>query len=272
MGNYKDKSGSYKVKKFLYGVMIFTWVPWLFLVFSGREIESMFSQILIGLGGIAPTSVTLYLLLEYHSKSFSRDFFNRLLSLNFARFMEAVWILFPVFASVLSIAISIGFLGGLWEQLNPGITISQLIPFAIFVLLFGPLPEELGWRGYLLDGLAEKWNPFYASLIIGVVWGIWHLPLFFIEGYPLTEYAASSTLLIVYFGSLIPKSIIMTYIYFKTDRSILTAVLFHFLVNFMGMYLNLSPSTEVIQFIIFVLGSLLIMRDKRLFFQKIQGS
>ena len=51
-------------------------------------------------------------------------------------------------------------------------------PFAIFILLFGPLPEEMAWRGYALDGLQSKWNALEASLILGIAWTIWHLPLF----------------------------------------------------------------------------------------------
>jgi membrane protease YdiL (CAAX protease family) len=57
----------------------------------------------------------------------------------------------------------------------------SLLPFAMFLLVFGPLPEEMAWRGYALDGLQAKWNAFMASLILGVAWTIWHLPLFWIE-------------------------------------------------------------------------------------------
>ena len=46
-----------------------------------------------------------------------------------------------------------------------------------------PLPEEIGWRGYLLDRLQERWNALTASLVLGLVCWTWHLPLFVLPGY-----------------------------------------------------------------------------------------
>ncbi|MGC9333827.1 MAG: CPBP family glutamic-type intramembrane protease [Anaerolineae bacterium] len=44
------------------------------------------------------------------------------------------------------------------------------VPFALFILAFGPLPEELAWRGYALDGLQAKWTALTSSVILGVAW------------------------------------------------------------------------------------------------------
>jgi len=48
----------------------------------------------------------------------------------------------------------------------------MFIPFALFILVFGPLPEELAWRGYALDALQVKWNALTSSLILGVAWTV----------------------------------------------------------------------------------------------------
>ncbi len=56
---------------------------------------------------------------------------------------------------------------------------------AVFVGVFfagGPLSEKLGWRGYALPVLQKRYGWRVASLVIGAVWGGWHLPLFFVAG------------------------------------------------------------------------------------------
>jgi membrane protease YdiL (CAAX protease family) len=52
----------------------------------------------------------------------------------------------------------------------------------LYYFIGGPFTEEYGWRGYALDRLQSKFNALYSSLILGFIWGIWHLPLFFISG------------------------------------------------------------------------------------------
>ena len=58
----------------------------------------------------------------------------------------------------------------------------SLIPFAIGILVFGPLPEELGWRGYAQDRFQSRYNALVSSLVIGAGWALWHIPLYFIAG------------------------------------------------------------------------------------------
>ena len=70
--------------------------------------------------------------------------------------------------------------------------------------------------------MQEKINPIYSSIIIGIIWGIWHLPLFFIEG--------NFHQLIPFYLFLIQEialSIVLTLIYNKTNKSLLSVHLFH---------------------------------------------
>ena len=59
-----------------------------------------------------------------------------------------------------------------WEQLG------IFLP----LLILGPLSEEIGWRGYALARLQTRWNALTSSLIVGLVWALWHLPLFMMVG------------------------------------------------------------------------------------------
>ncbi len=68
-------------------------------------------------------------------------------------------------------------------ELNSAISIS-LIPLIILqaIIIYGGGNEELGWRGIMQPIIQEKFSFPIATLIIGVVWAAWHIPLWFIEG------------------------------------------------------------------------------------------
>lgn len=101
------------------------------------------------------------------------------------------------------------------------------IPYILTVFLIGgPLQEEFGWRGYALDRLESKYNAFYSSLIVGVLWSIWHLPSFFIPGTIQNEQS-----FFAFFTSVLLISILFTWLYNNTNRSVLVVMLFHTSIN-----------------------------------------
>lgn len=93
-------------------------------------------------------------------------------------------------------------------------------------LILGPLGEELGWRGFALPRLLQRFTPLIASLILGTLWGIWHLPSFFLSGLPQTNLAIPVFLL----GAL-GLAILATWIFLHTNGSVLSVALFHYMVN-----------------------------------------
>jgi uncharacterized protein len=140
--------------------------------------------------------------------------------------------------------------------------------FLAFMLIFGPIPEEIGWRGYGLDALRTRMNLLNTSLLLGVIWALWHLPLAFVEGSfqnGLAEYMPS---LISYFFAFIPTSIIMSWIYYRTNRSTLSAILFHFAGNTAGEIFHLSLETRVIQTVLCAVVALIIVIAERPLFRQ----
>lgn len=106
--------------------------------------------------------------------------------------------------------------------------IVAVVAFVIIFLTAGPLQEEFGWRGYALPRLQRRFNALVSSLVLGVLWWLWHLPLVFIPG----KFMVSTPLL---FGILMVEmvliTILFTWIYNNTGGSILATMLFHTSMN-----------------------------------------
>jgi membrane protease YdiL (CAAX protease family) len=86
--------------------------------------------------------------------------------------------------------------------------------------------EEIGWRGYALPRLAAYVGFARASLVLGLIWACWHLPLFFVPG--IGNYGQSFLVFVV--GG-IALSVAMTWLYVNTRGSVLLAMLMHSAVN-----------------------------------------
>jgi len=110
-----------------------------------------------------------------------------------------------------------------------------LIPI-LFIVGFIPISnafrEEFGWRGYAIERLQVKYGALTTSIIIGFVWGLWHLPLRYFPG---GVEVYSGIPIWVFMINTITISIMMTWLYNNNRGSIFTGVVFH-------VMLNLTPS------------------------------
>jgi len=109
------------------------------------------------------------------------------------------------------------------------ISATSILPVFIMALTSGAMGEELGWRGYALNLLQKKYIPLRAGVIVGTVWGFWHLPLMILTGYSGLELVYYITAFMV---AVISFSIIMTFFYNKS-KNLLIAMWMHFWFNFL---------------------------------------
>jgi membrane protease YdiL (CAAX protease family) len=101
------------------------------------------------------------------------------------------------------------------------------LPAVLFALVADPGGiEELGWRGFALPMLQRRFGALGSALILGVIWGVWHLPAFLISG---TNQSAMS--LPIFLGGSIMLSVLLAVIYNGTGGSVLLPFLTHWLTN-----------------------------------------
>ena len=114
---------------------------------------------------------------------------------------------------------------GAWPRFGDDI---WLMPFAVLVslMLLGQAGEELGWRGYALPRLAERYGLASSSLILGAIWALWHLPLFFVAG--ADTYNQS---FLRYTLQVMALSVAITWLFAHTRGSLLLAMLMHAAIN-----------------------------------------
>jgi membrane protease YdiL (CAAX protease family) len=104
--------------------------------------------------------------------------------------------------------------------------LAAAVPVFLLLCLTDGLGEETGWRGFLLPRQLEHFNRLAASCLLGVIWAIWHLPLFWTEGATL---AGGSPWVMI--AELPAVSVIVTWIFEHTKQSALIAVLLHAAMN-----------------------------------------
>lgn len=130
-----------------------------------------------------------------------------------------------------------------------------LVIFCHNLLLGGPLGEEIGWRGFLLPRLLERMSPLRASLAVGVVWGLWHLPIDLYAGFGV-EGAGAVLMRVIY---ALPLSVLFTWFYLSSTGSLLVVLLLHTSLNVMGdLGLSGFESTGLV-FFIFMSGAAVIV-------------
>src|SRR5918994_5737845 len=117
-------------------------------------------------------------------------------------------------------------LGGSWADAAPAALregpLMMLPLFLVILTLTDGLGEELAWRGFALPRLLTQHNALVASMILGVIWALWHLPLLWTEGSPMYHQPGWLPLL-----DITAKSVIFTWVFLHTRGSVLLAMLFH---------------------------------------------
>ncbi len=212
---------------FLASTFILTWSSWWLLAFLvSREtvsLQNLSGMSLYILGGSAPTIMAFAAVLLTPQSGSVQELVSRIFRIRIPFLYYLAAVLIPV---LLGSAGRFG-AGIIFPDYAPASEIQPLylfIPLFASSIIFGGI-EEVGWRGVLQPVLTKRLSLISANFIIGIIWALWHLPLFYVIG--LSHYG-NSFLLFTLAG--IGWSAFMTWLYSRTG-SIFICILFHASIN-----------------------------------------
>jgi membrane protease YdiL (CAAX protease family) len=138
------------------------------------------------------------------------------------------------------------FLSGGTENVpgSPVVLVASYLLLVLIMMLVGGGQEELGWRGYALGRLQQRFGASRAALLLGVVWGFWHLPLYvLVAGYNNagstgTSVAAAFAGFVAYTVAL---SVVLAWAYNSTSESVFFVMLLH---GSMNALFGFAPETS----------------------------
>ncbi len=231
---------------FLALTLAWSWGCWGVMILTDLRMETFPGSLLFILGGGGPALAAVALSLADREMARRTEYWKRIVD---ARRIPAAW-----YAAIFLVAPLTALLaaGTRWLATGDLMDFSQaldllshpggLISLAVVTFFFGPLPEEIGWRGFALDRLQTRHSGLAASLILAAVWALWHVPLFLIKGSYQHSIGFGTPGFWLFSASLLPESILMTLVFNHTRRSTLAAALFHFMTNFTGQFIPFEES------------------------------
>lgn len=220
-----------------YALMLLTWG--IMAVFQMHAVAatdtgappSALGMVLFLLGGFSPTIAGAIMAWRAQGRDGLRDLWKHFIQFKLGGAWYLAILGLPLLVRILQ-AVVFALRGGTFVEPPFVAQPLNLIGLTVMMFLFGPFSEEFGWRGFALDRLLTRWNALISSLILGLLWAFWHLPLFFIPGTGQQQMGSPIPMFTGFAVEVVAMSVLLTWLYVNTARSIWGAILFHMLLNY----------------------------------------
>ncbi|QPQ31669.1 CPBP family intramembrane glutamic endopeptidase [Lysinibacillus sp. JNUCC 51] len=231
-----------EVRRFLFYTFATSWIIWgslaLLTQLNLLKFGNAIYMLLFILGGITPAICEIWLKKKYSTKEEFKLFIHNVKNPKH----PVSWYIF-----VIGLAFAAFFLPTLWG----GATMENPIYLALLelpIMIIGGGVEEIGWRGFLQPTLQKRWSPFISTMIVGVIWAVWHLPLWFVIG------SNQMNMNFLWFSLItLALSFLLTIIY-QSTKSIFLCIIFHALTNsFWDVYVPVTNVSSGILILLFAL-------------------
>lgn len=251
-------------------------IPWTFWFTAGyishitphQEKHLDIASILSFIGLLAPVAVAYRLI--YKDPELQKDLIGRFFNfreINPRYFLLACFVMPTSILLAQTISLLFGY--------NPSqfiitgkFTFSSGIFPVWFLLIIAPIIEELAWHSYGTDCLRSRFSLFKTSLLFGLFWGIWHMPLSSIRDYYQSNILETGWIYSLNFlVSIIPFVLLMNWLYYKTGRNIIITIIFHITAGFFNEIFATHPDSKIIQTgLLLILAGYVVIKDKQFFF------
>lgn len=225
-----------------------SWTCWL-LVPMVKDASNYASSALFILGGFGPSLAAFTVIGITGGRSELRAWLTRCLQWRGNGGWMTLAFLSPLAALTLAAAIHMALGGSLPASPAMGHIVLLIANFGLVFFVGGPLGEELGWRGYALPAMQERLGWRATSLVLGAIWGVWHLPLFLIAGSSQNQGS-----LLAFFVLIVATSVFYTWLFNRSAGSVVPALMLHTASNSWPSVVPILPSDAVQRPYLLVVG------------------
>lgn len=248
-----NNNGKRNVLNFFIITFIFSWLLWLPFVLSGFEViqlseaVSSLMTLAVMIGAFGPMIAAVILIGRKEGKPGIKQFFRKAFSFRIKPIYYLLAFLLPMIITAISHYI-VNFTGidilpdNLFPENLAIPVIVLVVPYFLFILIAGGGQEEFGWRGYAQQPLQQRFGILGGSILLGIIWGVWHLPLWVMPGEGHAYYSFFAFLIYT-----VSTSVIIGWLYNASGKKLVIAWIIHAVGNVSVPFFPIMHMADVAQ-------------------------
>lgn len=231
-----------------YFILVFG-IEWLLMFLLSSLVPPM---IALFIGSWLPNAVGLLVTGVASGRTGLRELLSKVIRWH----IDLKWYAVALFLPIAVAFLAIGLYALFGYELPNFAPVDQLLAVFLLSVFTGALGEELGWRGTALPRLQARWNALISSVVLGVLWGLYHLPSFLLSGLPL-----QNAPLIPFMLCALGLTVLVAWTFNHTDGSLIPVFLFHFAFNFIGNATGIFGSPVLVWLLagVMILGAITVI-------------
>lgn len=226
---------------FLFFALTFGW-SWGCWLLSGQWVpqSTPLGTAIFYAANFGPTLAAIAVVIRSEGRDGLRRWLAQCVGRNFAWGLIILALLLPLITVALAALIQFWLDGTVTSSPGKGHLLMVGVNVVLIFLIGGPLGEEFGWRGYAQNTLQRKYDWRIVSLGLGIIWGIWHAPLFLMPQTPQSALPFS-----LFFASALGLSVISGWLYERSKESLIPVMIFHTVINASPMFVATTKDLRI---------------------------